>query len=478
MTTVPIIATLGVERGFRFAFIETGKLLFTGGPLYFTFHMATKAHFFEQTILAGDAKYRPTGRGLVTRHEAFAEIYRFHAMSHFTRSFEIAFILIVEALFDGRPLREFASATWLMWLIVVAWSFAPFWFNPLGLQFSAVMQDVSDWYRWMIRQEGPTNLSWLSWWNEETSYMQRLSTGNKIILAAFSCRFALLGVGILLFHQTEPLETLICFTVIVFVMIVLMSVKTKTMADRQHFSRIFKAFAVVLAFTSTVTVMIGYHLSFIHLIVAFVGLTLIAAAAANVLHIAGIQSNLLTYVHQLYHFFLAGTILAPLCMLALLQFPAKVQTRLTFHNAFSKGVVIEDLLKRNTSRHDAKNTADIEALQQTIRKQQEQIEALLRKGQTLHPAGQLEKTTSSSKLKDDSIPIPRPAAEEYNSVSSKTPSPSQQLTRVRPLERNRHSSMVGSPFVGMETLVPDDAEPPKQAPDNRPIPKTVTLDLP
>jgi callose synthase len=43
-------------------------MIVTGGPLFFMFHMGTKSHYFEQTLLAGGAMYRPTGRGFVTRY--------------------------------------------------------------------------------------------------------------------------------------------------------------------------------------------------------------------------------------------------------------------------------------------------------------------------------------------------------------------------------------------------------------------------
>ena len=44
----------------------------TGAPLFFMFHMGTKAHYFDSTLKYGGAKYRPTGRGFVMHHEEFA----------------------------------------------------------------------------------------------------------------------------------------------------------------------------------------------------------------------------------------------------------------------------------------------------------------------------------------------------------------------------------------------------------------------
>lgn len=55
-------------------------------PVFFTFSLGTKAHFFGRTILHGGAKYRETGRGFVVQHERFAENYRLYSRSHFVKA--------------------------------------------------------------------------------------------------------------------------------------------------------------------------------------------------------------------------------------------------------------------------------------------------------------------------------------------------------------------------------------------------------
>ena len=76
-------AQFGVERGFAPAVWEIGSLLFSGSPLYFIFHIQTRAHYFTQTIMCGGAQYRATGRGFAIKHDMFDESYRFFASSHF-----------------------------------------------------------------------------------------------------------------------------------------------------------------------------------------------------------------------------------------------------------------------------------------------------------------------------------------------------------------------------------------------------------
>ena len=102
LQTMPLIVTLTVEKGFFKAFTEIGYMFLSGGPLYFIFHIQTKCYYFQQTLLAGGAKYRPTGRGFVIRHSPFDENYRFFATSHIYLGFEITVALILFALYTGR----------------------------------------------------------------------------------------------------------------------------------------------------------------------------------------------------------------------------------------------------------------------------------------------------------------------------------------------------------------------------------------
>ncbi|CAM9694678.1 unnamed protein product [Discosporangium mesarthrocarpum] len=88
LNTLPMLATIMVEKGLWAALVEVMQVFVSGGPMYFMFHIQTRAHFFYQTLLAGGAQYRATGRGFVTHHSTFDDIYRFFAYSHFYLGFE------------------------------------------------------------------------------------------------------------------------------------------------------------------------------------------------------------------------------------------------------------------------------------------------------------------------------------------------------------------------------------------------------
>lgn len=89
LNTMPMLATLTVEKGLLAALGEVLQVFLSGGPMYFMFHIQTRAHYFYQTLLAGGAQYRATGRGFVTHHSCFDDLYRFFANSHFYLGFEV-----------------------------------------------------------------------------------------------------------------------------------------------------------------------------------------------------------------------------------------------------------------------------------------------------------------------------------------------------------------------------------------------------
>ncbi|KAI9906026.1 hypothetical protein PsorP6_014421 [Peronosclerospora sorghi] len=117
-TTAPPLATISVQRGFKTALNEVLILFVMGGPLYFLFHIGTKWFYFGQTILAGGAKYRATGRGFVSKHSSFDELYRFYASSHLYTAVEIAVGLAVYFLFTTN--QQYASTTWYLWLVFLS----------------------------------------------------------------------------------------------------------------------------------------------------------------------------------------------------------------------------------------------------------------------------------------------------------------------------------------------------------------------
>ena len=195
LQTMPLIVTLTVEKGFINAMSEISWMFLSGGPLYFIFHIQTKCYYFQQTLLAGGAKYRPTGRGFVIRHSPFDENYRFFASSHIYLGFEIMIALILFSLYTETT--QYWGLTWSLWLTAVSFILGPFWFNPVTFEWNKIQEDYTQWIRWMMESGGTAEQSWEVWQKEENSFFKNLLFSWKIMLMIQKCLLWLfIGVGL------------------------------------------------------------------------------------------------------------------------------------------------------------------------------------------------------------------------------------------------------------------------------------------
>ena len=196
LQTMPLIMTLVVDKGVINAAKEIGFMFLSGGPLYFIIQIQTKSYFFQQTILSGGASYKATGRGFVTRHCPFDENYRFFASSHIYLGVELMVALILFKSYSVT--HQYLGLTWSLWLVVFAFVFGPFWFNPLSFETSKVHEDYDKWCSWMAEKGGTADQSWESWFQEETSYISKLTVSWKIFLLMTRCAlWIILGVGLI-----------------------------------------------------------------------------------------------------------------------------------------------------------------------------------------------------------------------------------------------------------------------------------------
>ncbi|KHN09609.1 Callose synthase 5 [Glycine soja] len=122
--TLPMFMEIGLERGFRTAIGELIIMQLQLAPVFFTFSLGTKLHYFGRTVLHGGAKYRATGRGFVVRHEKFAENYRMYSRSHFVKGIELTILLICYKIYGSATpdSASYALLSWSMWFMVYALS--------------------------------------------------------------------------------------------------------------------------------------------------------------------------------------------------------------------------------------------------------------------------------------------------------------------------------------------------------------------
>lgn len=201
LMTLPMVMEIGLERGFRTALSDIIIMQLQLAPIFFTFSLGTKMHYYGRTLLHGGAKYRATGRGFVVRHERFAENYRMYSRTHFVKGLEIAILLICYRLYGSAApdSTSYALLSLSMWFLVCSWLFGPFLFNPSGFEWQKIVEDWDDWSKWINSRGGigvPSHKSWESWWYEEQEHLQHTGIWGSIWEVILALRFFVYQYGI------------------------------------------------------------------------------------------------------------------------------------------------------------------------------------------------------------------------------------------------------------------------------------------
>jgi len=376
LQTMPLVVVLAVEKGVVSAVSEILFMMLSGGPLYFIFHIQTKCFYFAQTILAGGASYKPTGRGFVIRHSPFDENYRFFATSHIYLGFEIMCALLLIARYSTS--KQYGGLTWSLWMTAVSFMFSPFWFNPLSFEWNKVSEDYHIWMRWMTEHGGTSDQSWYVWWKEETAFLSEISLSWKVSLfVTRACLWIFVGIGLTgttLF--TDPQERGRMLAIIgLFVLFVSGHwCLSKLERSLSYAIRRLSSFLLTSAVAGLAIYLYAQSLEFVTLTI---GLYYFCAAAVFVLLLSGVQS--VAYICKLHDYLVGHFIFLVLVILSLCQV-GMLQTWLLYHNALSAGVAIEDVLKyarksKETAESDEQVT--VTELKTQLLEQQKVIQSLL-----------------------------------------------------------------------------------------------------
>lgn len=383
LQTLPLAVTLTVEKGFRAALSEISFMILSGGPLYFIFHIQTKSYYFSQTLLAGGAMYRPTGRGFVTQHVAFDESFRFFASSHIYLGFELAVALVLFGIHTKSA--QYSGLTWSLWLAAVAFLFGPFWFNPLSFEWSRISDDYYVWLRWMEEKGGSSEQSWDMWWKEENSFLHKLTISWKALLVLQkSVLWIFIAVGLSGKHirgsEHEQLLVMKMLGVVAAyfaIRWVLGKVdKNLTYPMRRFLSLFLNAFAgcTLLYYFFSHAKYLLYSITFYY----------IAAALAFMVLLMGYYP-LVMPIYKLHDYVVGHCIFLVLSIASVCQLGA-LQTSLLYHGALSKGIEIEDILQyarhnKEKAHTDSETVAELKA---KLSAQDKKIQDLLELAQLQH----------------------------------------------------------------------------------------------
>nr|CCA19807.1 unnamed protein product [Albugo laibachii Nc14] len=190
LMTIPLVATLFVEFGWRQAVLQFIELLVTLGSVFYIFETGTKAHFYDVSLMRGGSKYRGTGRGFAIVRETLVSFFKEYAASHYRKAMELLGMMILFGIFGhfsigtrsledycrtsgipqdacnnsnksipenvtlldsyGSKGQDYGIASFAVWLLGACWLLAPFVFNTDGLDFAKTRVDIANWISWMM----------------------------------------------------------------------------------------------------------------------------------------------------------------------------------------------------------------------------------------------------------------------------------------------------------------------------------------
>ncbi|CAN6701588.1 unnamed protein product [Malus baccata var. baccata] len=267
LLVLPMVMEIGLEKGFRTALGDFVIMQLQLASVFFTFQLGTKAHYYGRTILHGASKYRATGRGFVVHHAKFSENYRLYSRSHFVKGLEVLILLIVYGVYGQSygSSNLFRFIIFSLWFLVASWLFAPFIFNPSSFDWQKIVDDWTEWNRWMGNHGRigiSSDKSWESWWNEEQEHLKYTGFRGRILEIILAFRFLIYQYGIVyhldIAHHSKSLRVYgLSWVVLVTVLLVLMIV---SMGGRRFGTNFHLRFRILeallfLGFMSAMTVL-------------------------------------------------------------------------------------------------------------------------------------------------------------------------------------------------------------------------------
>nr|CAB3473235.1 unnamed protein product [Digitaria exilis] len=397
---------VGLEKGFGRALAEFVIMQLQLAPVFFTFHLGTKTHYYGRTILHGGAKYRGTGRGFVVRHAKYAENYRMYSRSHFVKALELLILLVVYLAYGSsyRSSSLYLYVTFSIWFLVFCWLFAPFVFNPSCFEWHKTVDDWMDWWKWMGNRGGiglAPEQSWEAWWVSEHDHLKNATIRSLLLEFIISLRFLIYQYGIVyhlhIVHGNKSftiyaLSWLVIAVVLVSLKVVSMG-REKFVTRFQLVFRILKGIVFLVLMGLLVVLFVGFGLT-----VADVGASILAFIPTGwfILLIAQLSGPLfrrliieplgtlccpsgtgaacrgpccakfrqrtwavlrkmgpwdsIQEMARMYEYTMGLLIFLPIAVLSWFPFVSEFQTRLLFNQAFSRGLQISRILAGQNGR--------------------------------------------------------------------------------------------------------------------------------
>ncbi|XP_076942400.1 callose synthase 3-like [Bidens hawaiensis] len=358
LVALPMMMEISLERGFLTALSEFIIMLINLAPMFFTFLLGTMSHFYGRTLLHGGAKYGATGRGSVVFHTKFAVNYRLYSRTHFVKGLELMNLLIVYQIF-GESYKGAFSHTLIIvsiWFMAITWLFAPFVFNPSGFEWQKIIDDWSDWNKWISNRGGigvPVEQSWESWWEEEQEHLRYSGKRGLVLEILLASRFLIYHYWLVYHlnmttkHEMSVMVYGISFGIFVVVK-VLSFVRVRCVEDFQLLFGLIKGvimFVTILMILKALSQMTLQDIAvcFLAFIPAGWGLILIAQACKPVVQMAGLWESVRT-VARGYEIVMGLLVFTPVAFFARFPFVSEFQMHMLFGQAYNRDLDISSIL--------------------------------------------------------------------------------------------------------------------------------------
>ncbi|KAK9078560.1 hypothetical protein SSX86_002617 [Deinandra increscens subsp. villosa] len=368
LMALPMMMEIGLERGFLTALSEFMIMLINLAPMFFTFLLGTKSHYYGRTLLHRGAKYMATGRGFVVFHTKFAENYRLYSRSHFVKGIELMILLIVYQI-CGESFKGALSnilITVSIWFMVISWLFAPFVFNPLGFDWEKIVDDWYDWNKWINNLGGigvPSDKSWESWWEEEHEYLSYSGKRGVILEILLALRFLIYHYW-LVYHlnKTKHETSVMVYGILLGIFVVVKALRfgrVRLGEDFQLFFGLIKGVIMLLTVLMIVKALSQMTLQdivvcFLSFIIAGWGLLLIAQACKPVMKMTGLWESVRT-VARGYEILMGLLVFTPVACISWFPFVSEFQNHMLFGQAFNRGLQISRILSGHRKDPSARN---------------------------------------------------------------------------------------------------------------------------
>ncbi|KAJ4777890.1 Glucan synthase-like protein [Rhynchospora pubera] len=363
LMALPMIMEMGLEKGFSNAVSEFLLMQLQLASVFFTFSLGTKTHYYGRTLLHGGAQYRGTGRGFVVFHAKFADNYRLYSRSHFVKGLELLILLVIYQIFGSsyKSTVAYLFITFSMWFMVFTWLFSPFLFNPSGFEWQKIVDDWSDWNKWINNRGGigvSDEKSWESWWESEHEHLIYSGVRGIVAEVLLSLRFFLYQYG-LVYHLsiTKKTQSILVYCISVLILlVVLLAVKIVSLGRRRLGAQVqlvfrlikFLVFAILLSILIVLFVVV--HITVLDIFVTFLafvptgwGILQIAQALKPLFKKTGLWSWIRSLARG-YEVAMGILLYVPVTILAWFPFVSEFQTRMLFNQAFSRGLQISRII--------------------------------------------------------------------------------------------------------------------------------------